>query len=419
VKLLESKAKFRKVHSNINPYFFFVITFLITVILYSFDFSEFNVPLGAKVISFLIIAMALNFILYLLFRKRWSEAAVNAQKNNGGQSVNTYTLWAIVFLGLGIADVLYSHGMPLLGQVNYKEYGFPTLHVLMVVCDSFLLLSIAKTYFLTNVRRVQLLFTAAIALLPLVFGLSRGTIVILLLSILMIFLLTFQKKITIKLALIIGLLLAFGLYLFGITGNYRMNHDYGRVENLTESSLILSIGKANNKFTSSGIPKPFYWTYIYATSPIANFRYNTEVSNPQVNTANVSEFLVTNFLPDFISKRVFPTYEDDYRAWLMTNEFTVTTAFTLPYTFLGWMGVYIFLIYSLVFPIVYLELIRKFSPGYFDLALVLLSTIYILMPFSNFFSFSALSIQLFLPFICSLFSRRRDAKRNYEREETD
>lgn len=417
MKSLENNAKSRKVYSNINPYFFFVMTFLITVVLYSFDFSEFNVSLGTKVITFLIIAMVLNFILYLCFRKQWSDAALKAQKNNGRQSVNTYTLWAIVFLGLGIADILYSHGMPLLGQVNYKEYGFPTIHVLMVVCDSFLLLSIAKTFFLTKVRRLQLLCTAGIALLPLLFGLSRGTIVILLLGILMLFLLTLRKKITIKVGVVIGLLLLFGLYLFGITGNYRMNHDYGHTENLTESSLILSIGKATNKFTDSNIPKPFYWTYIYATSPIANFRYNTELSSPTASTANIGEFLVTDFFPDFISKRIYPTYEDDYQAWLVTNEFTVTTAFTLPYTFLGWMGVCVFLIYVLLFPIVYLELIRKFAPGYFDLALVLTSTIYVLMPFSNFFSFSALSMQLFLPFICGLFSQKKSIKQNYEREE--
>lgn len=393
-----------------------MITFLVTVLLYSLNFSEFTVALGTQVIIFLLLAMLFNALLFLVFRKYWASAVELAKQNTGVRSINTYTLLAIVFLVMGIADALYSHGIPVLGQVNYKDYGIPTVHVIMVFCDSFLLLNIAKTYFLTKVRIKQLFGSSVIALLPLLFGLSRGTIVILALGIIVLYLMSLRSIVTIKSGLILGIALFIGLYLFGISGNYRMNNDYGRTEGVTESSLILSIGKANDRFLNSGIPKPFYWTYIYATSPIANFHYNTEVSSPQVGTDNTTEFFVVNFLPDFISKRLYPTYEDDYHAWLITSEFTVTSAFTMPYTFLGWIGVYLFLAYELAFPIVYLELIKKFAIGYFDLALALVTTIYVLMPFSNFFSFSALSMQLILPFICNLFSSRTQIK-NYTRKE--
>ncbi|MCZ3393223.1 hypothetical protein MU545_15605, partial [Enterococcus faecium] len=79
----------------------------------------------------------------------------------------------------------------------------------------------------------------------------------------------------------------------------------------------------------------------------------------------------------------------------------------MPYLISGWLGVYIFLIYELLFPLVYFWLIRKFAIKYFDVAIALVSTIYIFMPFSNFFAFSALSLQLILPFVCSLLGRIR------------
>lgn len=318
-------------------------------------------------------------------------------------------------------EVIYSGGFPILGQVGYKDYGVPTLHVILVCCDSFFILNIVKRSLKTKseiLKRKQI-FSGTIAVLPLVFGLSRGTLVILLIGMAMMYFSSKTKSMPFKISVLISALILLGIYVFGIVGNYRMNHDYGNKESVEKSTLILSIGKANQKFQDSRIPKPFFWTLIYDTSPLSNFRENTNLVNiksSDITGERFLEYTVVNFMPDVVSKRVYPTYTSDFKPWQITQEFTAASCWTIPYLMLGWYGVCGFLIFELVFPFIYLELIRRLAFQYFDIAIALLSTMYILMPFSNFFSFSALSLQLLLPFLCALFERRSPKEIEYPKK---
>lgn len=387
-----------------NPYLLFASIFLTTLVCYSLKFSDFNINLGFKVFIFLISAIMINFIFFVLTKKEWAKYVNQASKYRE-INVRLYLCVTIIFFVFGLAEVVYSGGMPLLGQSSYQTYGIPTVHVLLVCGDSFFILNIAKAIFLSKKRRFFLSMCFLIAMLPLMFGLSRGTIVIVLIGILMLYISTMKRQLRLKKIILIFVFAIVGAYLFGIAGNYRINHDYMREESISESSLILSIGRENQNFEDSRIPTPFFWTYIYLTSPISNFHLNTEIVNLK-KTPNFVEYTIVNFFPDFISKRIYPTYQADYKPWKVTQEFTASSAFTVPYIMWGWPGLIIFILYELIFPIIYFELVKRYAARYFDVAIAIVSTMYILMPFANFFTFSALSLQLILPFLVALFSKK-------------
>ncbi|WP_407910737.1 hypothetical protein [Lactiplantibacillus brownii] len=399
-----------KGNTLMNPFFLFAMAFFVVLILYSLRLSEFNTILEKRLLIFLVVTILLNFILYVVFRKRWAFQINNTVINQNGLSKG-YGNISVTFLLLGLAEAIYSHGLPILGQVNYKDYGMPVIHVILVCCDSFYILFLAKNFFNKNVsQRGKIVWNMIISAIPLLFALSRGTIVIILIGIAILFITSRSDRLRTRSSLMIVFLLCMGLYLFGIAGNYRMNHDYMKDENLNQSSLILSIGKANDKFENSKIPAPFFWTYIYTTSPLSNLNMNIQsvsVDSASYTPRRGTEYAVVNFLPDFISKRIYPLYTSEFNPWLVTPEFTASSALVVPYLMLGWVGLYIFMVYELMFPIVYFWLVIKIAPSYFDIAFTLVSTMYLLMPFANFFAFSALSIQLFLPFICAFFRKSK------------
>lgn len=400
---MNSSEKNKTIYAN--PYLYFAMAFMIVLILYFLDFSEFNTKLDLPVSFFLIIAIGANLLFYLFSRRRMARA-VRESLYVAKTSLKLYRYIAVLFLVLGIVEAVYSGGVPILGQVNYKDYGIPTIHVILVFTDSFYILNVFKRLFLLKGKKKSLIIDLLIALIPLVLSLSRGTIVILLLGVLMLYSSSRRRRFNLHTTVLILVLVALGIYIFGISGNYRMNHDYKNSENINDSSLILSIGEANQNFSNSHLPKTFFWSYIYATTPISNFQLNANWVSANSSERAISknvEFAIVNFVPDFISKRIYPSYATDYQPWLVTPEFTASSAFTLPYLMLGWLGLYLFLFYELFFPIVYLFFVKKFASQYFDIAVALLTSMYVLMPFANFFTFSALSMQLLLPFFAVFF----------------
>lgn len=392
----------------INPYLLCSFVFLLVLFLYKLGYSEYTGIISTRLLVFLIILILFNVILFSITKSRFKKY-VDYSFKESIMSTKYCGFFSLFFMVLGFAEIIYSGGMPILGQVNYKDYGIPVVHVFLVVCDSFFILLIFKRIFQSSKNRFKLLFYFIISVLPLIVALSRGTIAILLVGVGIEYMFS-RKTIRLKETVFVLIFVIMGLYLFGLAGNYRMQHDYQEKSTIQDTSLILNIGKANQAFQDSKIPKPFFWSYIYITTPLSNLELNNnlvKVDSSEMTMGKFSEYTVVNFVPDFISKRIYPNASDDYKPWLITPEFTVSSSFIMPYLISGWLGVYIFLIYELLFPLVYFWLIRKFAIKYFDVAIALVSTIYIFMPFSNFFAFSALSLQLILPFVCSLLGRIR------------
>ncbi|MGO2063940.1 MAG: O-antigen polymerase [Latilactobacillus curvatus] len=390
----------------INPYIIFSSIFFLVYVLYQIPYSNLNMELDIKLKTFLLIAIFINFILGITFK---SNFALVYYKNPEFDKSRIRVLTFLMILAMVIEGV-YSKGFPILKQVNYKDYGVPVLHVILVTVDSFYILVLVKKLYDNRFKSNFIIFNILLATIPLLVSLSRGIIMILLLNILYLVILSTKRIFSLKKLLGILIIMIGGLYVFGIAGNYRMNTDYKRVEDIRQSSLILSIGQASTKFNDSHIPAPYFWTYSYGTSPIANLNMNIQnvlVDDSHIKVRNVTEFMVINFLPDFISKRIYPDETIRVKPNQIIAEFTAVTAFAQAYLMLGWGGLYVYLLYILIFPIVYIEIIKKVNPEFSNIALAMMATLYTLLPFSNFFAFTGLSLQLVFPIIMTLFKGGR------------
>jgi hypothetical protein len=153
------------------------------------------------------------------------------------------------------------------------------------------------------------------------------------------------------------------------------------------------------------IPDEFFWSYLYATSPLANLRLAQERAVPPqtVDLDTVSRYVARVFLPDTFAKRIAPGPTPQYR---VTEELTVGTCYYETYPLLGWPGMYTYLVIMAILPFVYTRALRFLAPRYADVGEAVLCTVYTLSMFTNFLNFTPLLLPLAYPFLLSIFSPR-------------
>jgi hypothetical protein len=225
-----------------------------------------------------------------------------------------------------------------------------------------------------------------------------------------VYLIKYQKNITFRKITGLAILAVICLYLFGIVGNVRVNNSYHREGSLVDNSLFLQIGGATDKFKESVIPKEFFWSYIYISSPLANlqktidnFEYEKDIS-----LSDSFEFTVTQIFPDFISKRIVSLYEIVIPQGIqIAPELNVSTAFAQSYVILGWVGVSLLAIFMFTFALFYILLLKRLNSEYFIVGVAILNSIFVFNTFSNMFAFTGLSFQLIYPLLFTLLTVKK------------
>jgi len=222
-------------------------------------------------------------------------------------------------------------------------------------------------------------------------------------------LIKFQYKITFKKIAGLAVFLLFALYLFGVLGNMRLNSMYQTNTSLNDNELFLDIGGATEEFRQSFIPKEFFWTYIYLTSPLANLQktINEFEFTEDVNIDSSFDFTVTQLFPDFISKRIVAIFNiTSPNPIQITPELNVSTAFAQAYTILGWVGMSFFILFLFVLAFFYILSLKKIKSPYFIVGVAIMNSIFLFNLFSNMFAFTGLSFQLIYPLLFSLFTTK-------------
>lgn len=383
-----------------NPYFLFSVIFLAVLLVYQLNWSQLNIPLSLGLFLFLLLNIVLFFFFGYLFDKRIQERP----KKSYGYKKSYPFISVFILLGTLIEGIVLK-GYPLFnslgwGTIQYIEYGIPMFHVVLLTVSYFFSMVVFETIIhgFKNKKMYLLLF---ITLVPFILTINRGMLVMLVISYICLY--TQEHKIIIK-KKIVGILLISAViffYLFGLFGNYRINADYKQDRSITDSSIIMDVGEATNSFRESYIPKEFFWLYTYVTTPLANLQHNME---EHINAGNKDkdgffDFIKITFLPETLSKRMNPTKINNYR---VREELTVGTAYYEIYPRYGWTGMWIYLLVISVFPFLYLELLKKFAGQYINIGMALVCTMYTLLFFTNFLSYTGLAIQLFFPFILSV-----------------
>ncbi|MGR5962658.1 hypothetical protein ACT7DN_22125 [Bacillus paranthracis] len=182
-----------------------------------------------------------------------------------------------------------------------------------------------------------------------------------LISCLFIYLLKIKKKMNFKIVIGLGVVAILVLYIFGLSGNARVNHSYQNDKTMWESDVILRVGGAKEEFINSSIPDAFFWSYIYISSPLANLQHTINaIEVKDLEFVDIFYMVNNEIFPDFINKRI----NDMYRVTKppiaqISTELTVATAFAGSYVTLGWLGLIIYFITLLFISLAYIMILKK------------------------------------------------------------
>lgn len=370
-----------------------------TLLTYQLNWSELSMPISNKLLFFLI----LNLLLFLVLGRLFNSRKKKAIKKEYGYKKSYFFMSLFIIMGILLEGIVLK-GYPLLnsfglGTIQYIDYGIPLFHVLLMTVSYFFSVVLFENI-IHELNKKQLYISLVVSWIPFILTINRGMLVMMIISYISLY---FQyknfslnrKTITIAIS---GFFLF--LYLFGLFGNYRINSDYKQQRSITDSAIIMDVGGATESFKKSFIPKEFFWSYTYITSPLSNLQHNiSEHANKGISEKdNFIDFVKVIFLPETLSKRMKTTEVTSYQ---VRSELTVGTAYYEVFPRYGWLGMYIYLAVISVFPFLYLTLLNRFAKEYTKIGVSLLCTIYSLLFFTNFLSYTGLMFQLTFPFVLS------------------
>jgi hypothetical protein len=206
------------------------------------------------------------------------------------------------------------------------------------------------------------------------------------------------KKIAIVIAIIIPL-----LFFFGVLGSLRVSREAGESYN---NENFMDTGKASETFRQSIIPKEFFWTYIYVSSPLANLQYNIEKNpSPRFTWDRLFWSGIYECLPDFITKRIHTLRgTGPAKEYRIAFSFNVSSIYSRSYSYAEYGGILLMGVFLLLFPWFFLRLLNVQS-DFFISGWAILCTMYFFSSYDNTFRFTGLSFQLVYPVLLSLYEK--------------
>lgn len=375
-----------------NPYINYIISFTTALIAYLVGWSDMYPPATAPLLTFL----AVTFLVHGLLAYRWKrKVSVVIPEPVILKPVQVtlfiYLLWCL--------DFLYEGGVPiikiLLGlPYNYRQFGFPSVHVFTVTFASFYTIYLFGLFLQHRKRIYFVLYFINLTAALLIY--SRAMLLFNLFASFQV-LLFYTGGISRRqwAGLTLGLVvLAFG---FGWMGSKRVSFENGKSY---DPELFLSIGEASLEFRNSPVPPEFFWSYVYLSSPLANFQQNLNTYPvPKARTGLWARMINNEMLPDFISKRIntlFSTGRSDEHT-IPGKPFNVSTVYSRSYCYLGWTGLIVMGVFVACVPLLYARWLPDNSYAFAGLAI--LNTMYFFLFYDNTIRFTGLSLQLAYPFL--------------------
>ncbi|PKL57186.1 MAG: hypothetical protein CVV34_07470, partial [Methanomicrobiales archaeon HGW-Methanomicrobiales-5] len=310
----------------VNPFLLYVLSFLIIFLLYQLKWSNSFSILNENLIYFLIATVVISFFFGVWFDK---YKVIKYYP----KTITPNSFWITMgLMFLYLIEFIYSRHIPLIEVLTKNEldlnldFGIPVLHPLIITFNSYYIVRLYNSYL--SFKKKKYLVYMLICLLPGVLLVSRLFFVAALISIWFITIL-YIKRIRMRVvALFLVSFLGIG-YLFGLMGNHR---------SLRGSKVALPIAtNATNDFLKSDIPKEYYWIYIYSVSSLGNLNLNVENGKPE--KLDLKGLLVTQALPDFISKRIIKHFNMfDYKPPLVYQFLNTSTLYSASFGYGGWIG---------------------------------------------------------------------------------
>jgi oligosaccharide repeat unit polymerase len=310
-----------------------------------------------------------------------------------------------IFAGF-ILECLYSGGIPLVNMYindnyNYKDFGIPTFHILFITFLSFYTTYLFHVYLSLKKRSILVLYILC-NLIPLLMVYRSISVMIFLSSLFtLVNFLKSERKIKKQLPKIAIITILF-FYAFGLFGNIRVNTQAEFKGSIFDSSIIYAVGEATLQ-NSNNLLSPLYWTYLYTTSPLANFQLNADYGGvKEASFNNIVLFLKESIIYDFIVNRIFET--EEVIPQLISPLLTATTMFTDSYIVLGWLGPVLLFSYIVLLFFIYIKIVPSKS-DYYITGLSLFNSLVVLGVFANMFSYSPFGFSLVYPMLFSFVNK--------------
>lgn len=361
----------------LNPFYLYSLIWSFVLIVYQLKWSKLNINLSMELTVYFIITIITSLILGYIFRSKYIFKE-NLKKKA------PRILIPIVFILLGhLLQFFYVGKIPLVELIlktgyMYKDFkGIKTFHVILLTYNAFY--DIYLMYLYISLKKNKYLYSFLLLLVPFVLLYNRGMCIFILFMSLMLYLsrivLTFKVLIKVMLVSLIS------LYIFGILGNIR------HLSKWNDTSYLNKIG--GNKRSVKYID-PMFWSYIYISTPLSNLQINLDNKKDDFD---LRETMIKSLLPDFIQKRI---KNKKNKPLQVSPYLTTCTGFVEQAMSTGIYGMYLmYIIYSFII-IVYTFLLNK-KNKYYTVGIAILCCITSFLFFSNMYTFSGLSFQLFYP----------------------
>lgn len=388
----------------INPFFvlsfFFAIGYSSTFLGWSDLFGDLNPTTHAIYVTVSVVFFIIGVLTFRSIRKSvfFSEIPPSSYDS----------LFFAIIVSFFLAECVYSGYIPFFLS-NYSDvleanFGIPVFHGLFISY-----LSYKSAYFfhqyLSSGRFRFLFFVFAINLISL-FLMRRGMLVFNALAYIFMYIiyscsgLSRQKFVKEKI-LVASVVI---LVLFGIVGNMRHGDETG--------DYILQVGKASQAFYDSGVPKVFYFAYMYLSSPVGIFDVNVSSSHEE----SISRFFLYNIVPDFLSKRFLPSNEQAFD-FESVGGFTVGGLFVVPFIQFGLIGVFLILLYYCIISLMVLKtFFQKKKRAIIAMSLFLALTS--LLTFSNLLNKGGYVLQVFFAMLFVDLPGSRGARSSLDHSQT-
>jgi hypothetical protein len=353
-----------KLYKLLNPFFIYVVAFLLSIFFYLWNWSDLYPALSPELILFFIISFIIFISTGLILRRK-----IPANPSSTSVPALLKDVSFIILVILGIINILIEGYIPILDNSHdYRQFGAPVVDVLFNTFSIFLSLVLFQSFLTGKVKR-HLLFVILILIFQ-IFLYRRSTIVWIVVSSSLMYIL--NKK-TIKSYVIILLLfiIPFLSYSFGYYGNIRSNLTETYVREDLKSSLV---------FKELKISHTHYMTYLYISSPLANLQNNIRPENRFINRGNFKEALFYCIVPQSLTLRLGNKIGlSSAEVTLIHPHLIAGTCYMNSYSTLGWMGMIILTIYILLFITISLYIINKWKTFGFEIIPLLITTVALLI----------------------------------------
>lgn len=366
-----------------NPFLLLAAALLLTLSLYSERYVSFYAPMTTDAVN-LYFALCLRFVFLgavWAFFVNCDGLFVKRSYDASG--------WMLFWFGvLLVVFELCIQGVPILGHVNYKDFGVGFLHVVALVSlnAGFLLVLSSSGIARSTLKYIAVFFVLSV-LIQNRFQLLLGVMYVFLFYIR-------YARITLKkvcLFVLSGICL---LYVFGILGTLRMSSIL-EVDFKEAESYILSAGGATEAYMDMGLPVSFFWGYLYLTSPLSNLNHNVDLVSHIGHQSDVARVFVFDLMPQTFSKRISRLFGvQPVDITLIRDHLNVSTAFAHSYNASGVFGALFYSIGISIFCFVICFLLRKSTVEY----VAFIVHICAMLPFLIFHNVFTMPIFIFVAF---------------------